>query len=363
MTKRQNKMPGLKKIGKYWHIDKRVLGIRICKSTHQTTYKKAEEVYLKLVNEVKDAKLLGQRPKRKFSQAIEKYLETHKKSSIKNDKIMLEKINHFIGDKYLTEVHMGSLQELITAKEKEGLKTATINNYLQVIRHVLNMAASDWIDEMGLTWMETPPRIKFRPTSDKRKPYPLTWDEQENLFAELPEYLANMALFKVNTGTRTQEVCNLKWEWEAKLPDIDSSVFIIPGEFVKNREDRVIVMNKVAMSVIDKVRNDHSEYVFSNKGKQVKSMNNTAWRKARLKVGLPLARVHDLKHTFGRRLRAAGVSMEDRQDLLGHKSGKITTHYSMAELDTLIEASNKILVNNTRKQPGLTLLRVAANNK
>jgi hypothetical protein len=30
---------------------------------------------------------------------------------------------------------------------------------------------------------------------------------------------------------------------------------------------------------------------------------------------------------FGRRLRAAGVSFEDRQDLLGHRSGRITTHY------------------------------------
>ena len=39
-------------------------------------------------------------------------------------------------------------------------------------------------------------------------------------------------------------------------------------------------------------------------------------------------RIHDLKHTFGRRLRAAQVSLEDRQDLLGHKSQRITTHYS-----------------------------------
>jgi len=53
-------------------------------------------------------------------------------------------------------------------------------------------------------------------------------------------------------------------------------------------------------------------------------------------------RVHDLKHTFGRRLRAAGVSFEDRQDLLGHKSGRITTHYSAAEIKGLIEATNKV---------------------
>ena len=38
-------------------------------------------------------------------------------------------------------------------------------------------------------------------------------------------------------------------------------------------------------------------------------------------VKLHQVRVHDLKHTFGRRLRAAGVSFEDRQDLLGHRSG------------------------------------------
>jgi hypothetical protein len=53
-------------------------------------------------------------------------------------------------------------------------------------------------------------------------------------------------------------------------------------------------------------------------------------------------RVHDLKHTFGSRLRAAGVSFEDRQDLLGHRSSRITTHYSSAELHNLQSAANKI---------------------
>ena len=52
--------------------------------------------------------------------------------------------------------------------------------------------------------------------------------------------------------------------------------------------------------------------------------------------------VHDLKHTFGRRLRAAGVSFEDRQGLLGHKSRWITTHYSGPELANLIAAAEKV---------------------
>jgi hypothetical protein len=53
-------------------------------------------------------------------------------------------------------------------------------------------------------------------------------------------------------------------------------------------------------------------------------------------------RVHDLKRTFGCRLPAAGVSFGDRQDLLGHRSGRITTHYSQAELARLIEAAEKV---------------------
>jgi hypothetical protein len=87
-------------------------------------------------------------------------------------------------------------------------------------------------------------------------------------------------------------------------------------------------------------------------------MLNSAWLRARRRAGLEQVRVHDLKHTYGRRLRAAGVSFEDRQDLLGHRSGKITTHYSAAELAQLIEASNQVCERDQR-QPELVMLRGA----
>jgi site-specific recombinase XerD len=68
--------------------------------------------------------------------------------------------------------------------------------------------------------------------------------------------------------------------------------------------------------------------------------------------------VHGLKHTFGRRLRAVGVSFEDRQDLLGHKSGRITTHYSQAELGNLIAVAEKVCGDEkSRKTPAAIWLR------
>jgi hypothetical protein len=36
------------------------------------------------------------------------------------------------------------------------------------------------------------------------------------------------------------------------------------------------------------------------------------------------------------------VSSEDRQDLLGHKSDRITTHYSAPEIARLVEAANRV---------------------
>lgn len=84
-------------------------------------------------------------------------------------------------------------------------------------------------------------------------------------------------------------------------------------------------------------------------------MHDTTWQSARQRAGLPHARVHDLKHAFGRRLRAAGVSFEDRQDLLGHRSGRITTHYSAAELENLLEAANRVCGEGSRRRPELVL--------
>jgi hypothetical protein len=62
------------------------------------------------------------------------------------------------------------------------------------------------------------------------------------LFQELPDHLARMALFKVNTGLREQEVCGLKWEYEVKVPELDTSVFIIPSERVTGT-DPVLATN------------------------------------------------------------------------------------------------------------------------
>jgi integrase len=197
------------------------------------------------------------------------------------------------------------------------------------------------------------------------------------LFQELLDHLARIALFEVNTGLREKEVCGLKWDYAVKVPELDTSVFIIPGEHIKNGEEHLVVLNRIAKSVVESVRGLHPVNVFVRAHKKVGAprpvikMNNTAWKAARERAadawenehgepapaGFRQIRVHNLKHTFGRWLLAAGVSFEDRQDLLGHRSGRITTHYSQAELTSLIEAEERVCDTESRKSPATTWLR------
>jgi integrase len=367
---------GLSKRGGIWHVDKQFRGARICESTGTSDIGRAEEYLAKRLVELREAQLYGTRELRSFRIAATKYLQEYNhKKRIKDDALQLKQLDTFIGNLELKQVHMGSLQKFIAKRRQDGVKTKTLNMGLAVVRRVLNLASSEWMDEQGMTWLEAAPKIKLFPVKDARPPYPLTREEQGFLFQELPDHVARMALFDVNTGLREQEVCGLKWDYEVKVPELDTSVFVIPGERIKNGEERLVVLNRVAKSIVESVRGMHSTHVFVRERegapRPLAKIYNTAWKSARERAadawakehgepapaGFRKIRVHDLKHTFGRRLRAAGVSFEDRQDLLGHRSGRITTHYSQAELTSLIEAAERVCDSESRKSPATTWLR------
>ncbi len=190
-----------------------------------------------------------------------------------------------------------------------------------------------------------------------------------------------MAEFDVNTRLRDQELCGLKWAWEHRVPELDSAgfqrtVFVLPA-INKNRQARVVVLNDAAQAIIERKRGQHPTYVFTwvnDDGLRDRTgrMRNSGWVNARHRAadeypvvfgkeapaGFRDLRAHDLRHTFGRRLRAAGVSKEDRKDLLGHKSRDVTSDYSAAELMNLIKAANLLV--RSKDSPTLTVLRLVA---
>ena len=353
----RKQVPGLIMRAGIWHIDKRFLGRRVCQSTGTAQLEEAEQYLARVMEQTRQAQIYGVRPTRTFEQAAAKFvLENQHKRSIDDDVSLLKQLLPVLGAIDLDKVHIGRLQPWIDKRRKEGRASGTINHGLKLVRRILNLAATEWADDNGLTWIYAAPKIKLVVDNRKRQPYPLSWSEQSLLFKELPDYLGQMALFTVNTGCRDQEVCTLRWDWEVRVPELGTSVFIVPGASVKNGDDRLVVLNDVAQSVVDARRGIDQTFVFTSNGRPITRMMTSAWKRARKSLGMPQVRVHDLKHTFGRRLRAAGVSFEDRQDLLGHRSARITTHYSAAELSRLIEAANRVS-NRDGIRPELVVLR------
>jgi integrase len=88
------------------------------------------------------------------------------------------------------------------------------------------------------------------PLTDSRPPRPIMWDEQRRLLPTLPDHLASMSLFMLNTGVRSDVVVNLQWSWEVFLEELGISIFIVPKTHVKgefeHKTDMVLVCNSVA---------------------------------------------------------------------------------------------------------------------
>lgn len=270
------------------------------------------------------------------------------KRTIKRDEDLLDRLleESCLGDMPLHEVRRASFDPWVRSMLAKGRRHGTINHPLKVVRQILKLAATHWEDSAGRKWLDTvtPIALLEDKPQDKRQPYPLTWAEQEQLFTLLPEHLRDMALFAVNSGCRDGEVCKLRWSWEQRIDALDTSVFVIPAEFVKNKRKRLVVINSIARDVLERWRDVDEEQVFVYKGKGIKRMNNSAWCSARELAKVPSVRVHDLKHTFGTRLEHAGVHPELKASLLGHTGGKsMTSHYSPQSLQRLIKASESVV--------------------
>jgi integrase len=319
--------------------------------------------------------LFGAQREHSFREAATKFLNEHQhKRSLERDARALAALDPFIGELALRRVHHDTLQPYVQSRLGAGISPGTINRDFAVVRRILNLAARLWRDESDRPWLGTPPLIQMQRHPNKRSPYPLSIAEERLLFSELDGHLASMALFKVNTGLREQEVVNLRWDWEAQVPELKTSIFVIPREHVKNGLDRYVVLNRIAKSVIESCRGRHTEFVFTLDGHPVTRIYNSGWKAARRRGadrylgelgkacpdGFRNVRVHDLKHTFGHRLRVAGVGFEDRKALLGHKSDHVTTHYSAPEIGTLIEASEKVCALQSRKSHALAIVRAGA---
>jgi integrase len=152
----------------------------------------------------------------------------------------------------------------------------------------------------------------------------------------------------------------LKWSDKVDLPELGDGVFVFVLNRTKNSHSRAVVCNSIARRAVETQRqwqekHVKSEFVFPSRanghaGNRVRSAGKV-WSEAWKRAGLPTDRltkagIHNMRHTFGYRLRQAGVAAEDREALLGHANNNLAQHYAVPDIKRLLEAAELATIRN-----------------
>ena len=164
-----NSIPGLIMRAGIWHIDKRICGRRICQSTGTTRTPRSGTVPRK--SDGRDPASPGLRRQAGSNLRAgrgEVCAGEPAQAEHRRRRQPLKGLMPWIGRRAARRCTWAALQPWIDERRAMGRPIGTINHGLQIVRRILNLAAGEWMDEHGLTWLHAPPKIKLLAERRKR---------------------------------------------------------------------------------------------------------------------------------------------------------------------------------------------------
>lgn len=321
---------------KLWWIRITVNGREIRRSAGTADKKLAQEFEVKLKAELWRSAKLGERPRYRWEQAVERWLtEREHLSSLKDQKLHLRWLHKHLYGRFLDEINRDVLDNLAQARKAEGVSNATVNRALEVARAILRCAEREW------RWLDSSPAVRMWPEPKRRIRW-LTKEEADRLLFELPVHLADMARFSLATGLRQENVIGLEWS----QVDLERRVAWIHHDQIKNKKALSIPLNAEAILVLRRQVGKHDTRVFTyqprvkdearlaRRGKQrkpprpVEQVNTKAWKEALKRAGIKDFRWHDLRHTWASWHVQSGTPLQVLQELGGWSCYEMVLRYA-----------------------------------
>ncbi len=218
------------------------------------------------------------------------------------------------------------IREFMSHMERGKLKwkKTTINNSRQKLSALFNYA-------LRVKYINTNPVLnteKIR-VSQKNKIEYFSDDELTRLWENVDDFWIDHFQFLLYTGLRKGELINLKWA-NVNLNDNTRSITIISDEQweTKTGRHRTINLHNKAIIILEKWKDKHAEYVFTNTKGNKMGQNDAynALQKGLKKAGLK-GDLHMFRHTFSSRYLMAGGSLTALSRILGHSSIKTSMIY------------------------------------
>jgi len=327
--------------GCVWWMSFAYQGRRYRKSTETENRKLAKRIYDKVKGEIAEGKWFEKLPgeDKTFREMIEKFAEDCiPPKSRKPYGSNLQTLLNFFGDCCLSAITPKTVSAYKGKRRAEGILAATINHELAVLKRMFNVAVKEW------EWFHSNPiaGVSLETGVNERDRW-ITFEEEEKLLSNSPDWLSEMIIFDLNTGLREGELVNLSWKDGIDL--FRKTVVVVKS---KNGEKRTIPTNEKIFEMLrrkSRVRPMHGRVFYWEKGPLNVYVIQYQFRKACRKAGLDDLHFHDLRHTFATRLIQAGADLYTVQRLLGHKTPAMTqryAHHSTESLRSTVEILDKL---------------------
>jgi integrase len=316
----------------YWWVKLVHNGRRLQQSSGTSDKAKAEEYHDKLKASLWDQERLGIKPSRTWNEAVVRYLaETSYKASQASDKVHLRWLDRFLKDVPLTAINRDLIDRIHATRKEVSAANSTVNRTMEVIRAVLRRAANEW------EWLDKVPRIRMLPEPKRRVRW-ITRDEADRLIAQLPEHMAVMVRFSLETGLRRSNVTCLEWS----QVDLARRTAWIHPDRAKARKAIAVPLSAPAVVVLRGQIGKHPTHVFTFQGKPVVQTSTKTWYAALERAGIEGFRWHDLRHTWASWHVQAGTPLHVLQELGGWECVEMVRKYAHLSTAHLAEYVDRL---------------------
>lgn len=228
----------------------------------------------------------------------------------------------------LSQITADRIDEFKGARLRKGVRSATVNRDLAVLRRMLKLAARDRLIA------QTPfAEVEFlEEKKQRRQPHILTFEEEKRLVGVASPRMRALVALIVETGLRIgKEAFPLEW---TDLDLLSGAIHIRDSKTIAGR--RNLPLSDYCKAELIHWRNlvgpEFSRYIFPNLKKpsvHLKSVKKN-WRTTLKRAGISYFPIYNLRATFASRLSAAGTPDVLVAQMIGHSTASILQTYAKA---------------------------------
>ncbi|MEP7352071.1 MAG: site-specific integrase [Acidobacteriota bacterium] len=319
--------------GQVWYADYYAQGKRVQECTGTRNKREAEKFLALRISEV-ERRVYVKPVDVSLAELWEQYLgyaKTHKRSWDR-DVHMFGHLQRFFGTANLADINPLRVERYQQARIQK-VCPATVNRETALLKHMFNVAER-WQLHHGVNPVRL---VKFLPENNLKFQTVSEADEKKLLSCSAP-YLRDMILFALNTGLRSGEIFNLKWE------DVDLEKRRLNLMVRKTRRLLDVPLNDTAHDLLEsRLGMKHGPFVFYNPATGDRFFDVKLGMKGALtRAGLSGITWHTFRHTFASRLTRNGEDLVTVKELLGHSNIVTTMRYAHSNDETKRRAVGRL---------------------